>query len=51
MLVLFETPAGHTLFKLLDPSKLEKPDSLWSSFETLESTKKLCAALAHSNTV
>lgn len=43
MLVLFDTPAGHALFKVLDPSKLEKPDGLFDCFESLDTTRKLCA--------
>lgn len=42
MLVLFETPAGHALFKLLDATKLKKPDDLRDCFETAEKTRKLC---------
>ena len=43
MLVLFDTPAGHALFKLLKPAALSKPDDIWESFTSLESTNKLCA--------
>merc|ERR1719198_1346604 len=41
MLVLFDTPAGHALFKVLKPGALEKPESLWDAFTSLESTNKL----------
>jgi len=41
MLVLFDTPAGHALFKLLKPAALSKPDDIWESFTSLESTNKL----------
>ena len=43
MLVLFDTPAGHALFKLLKPKALSKPEDLWENFTTLEGTNKLCA--------
>lgn len=33
MLVLYESPAGYALFKLLDDGKLSKPDDLYKSFE------------------
>ena len=46
MLVLFDTPAGHALFKVLKPAALEKPESLWDSFTSLEGTNKMCAAAA-----
>eukprot|EP00163_Fabomonas_tropica_P026757 TRINITY_DN502_c0_g5_i1.p1 TRINITY_DN502_c0_g5~~TRINITY_DN502_c0_g5_i1.p1 ORF type:complete len:509 (-),score=209.35 TRINITY_DN502_c0_g5_i1:213-1739(-) len=36
MLVLFETPAGFSLFKVLDDGKLKKPDDLYKDFETAE---------------
>lgn len=41
MLVLFDTPAGHALFKVLKPAALEKADSLWEAFTSLESTNKI----------
>ena len=44
MLVLFDTPAGHALFKVLKPAALEKPESLWDSFTSLEGTNKMYAA-------
>lgn len=40
MLVLFETPAGYALFKLLDDGKLETPDDLYKSFESPELANK-----------
>lgn len=43
MLVLFETPAGHALFQLLDAGKLKKPDDLRECFESADKTRKLCA--------
>lgn len=36
MLVLFETPAGYALFKVLKPGKLEETDKIWEYFETSE---------------
>lgn len=35
MLVLFETPAGYAVFKLLDEGKLAQSDSLYEDFETV----------------
>ncbi|XP_059475589.1 nucleolar protein 58 [Neocloeon triangulifer] len=34
MLVLFETPAGYAVFKLLDEKKLQATDNLFKDFET-----------------
>uniref|UniRef100_A0A915E556 Nop domain-containing protein n=1 Tax=Ditylenchus dipsaci TaxID=166011 RepID=A0A915E556_9BILA len=34
MLVLFETPAGYAIFKLLDESKLKKVDNIWDEFSS-----------------
>ena len=44
MLVLFDTPAGHALFKLKKPDKLKDPDSLHQSFTNVDSAQKLCAS-------
>ncbi|XP_057333620.1 nucleolar protein 58 [Microplitis mediator] len=41
MLVLFETPAGYAIFKLLDENKLEKTDNLYRDFETPEAANKI----------
>lgn len=41
MLVLFETPAGYAIFKLLDEKVLKKPDEIFRSFETVESANKV----------
>ena len=41
MLVLFETPAGFAIFKLLDEKKLKKSENLYQDFENAESAKKL----------
>jgi len=34
MLVLFETPAGYALFKVLDEKKIEKVDDIIEAFST-----------------
>ncbi|VDM47138.1 unnamed protein product [Toxocara canis] len=36
MLVLFETPAGFAVFKLLDENKLRNVDNIWEEFSTAE---------------
>uniref|UniRef100_A0A6M2DNJ2 Nucleolar protein 58 n=1 Tax=Xenopsylla cheopis TaxID=163159 RepID=A0A6M2DNJ2_XENCH len=41
MLVLFETPAGYAIFKLLDEKKLKESDNLYHDFETPESASKI----------
>lgn len=41
MLVLFESPAGYAIFKLLDDKKLQKIDNLYEDFETVESASKI----------
>jgi len=41
MLVLFETPAGFAIFKLLDEKKLQKSDNLFEDFATPEGAKKV----------
>ncbi|XP_068660070.1 probable nucleolar protein 5-2 [Aristolochia californica] len=41
MLVLFETPAGFALFKVLDEGKLSKVEDLWKDFTTSESARKV----------
>jgi len=41
MLVLFETPAGFGLFKVLDEKKLQKVDKVWQEFNTPGSAQKL----------
>ena len=41
MLVLFETPAGFAVFKLLNEKKLKKSENLYEDFETLEGAKKV----------
>jgi len=41
MLVLFETPAGYAIFKLLDENKLTKTENLYHDFETPEGASKV----------
>lgn len=41
MLVLFETPAGYALFKLVDDKKLTRTDNLYHDFETPEGASKI----------
>ncbi|XP_009411704.2 probable nucleolar protein 5-1 [Musa acuminata AAA Group] len=41
MLVLFETPAGFALFKVLDEGKLDKVEDLWKEFATSESARQI----------
>jgi nucleolar protein 58 len=36
MLVLFETPAGYALFKVLKEGKLKDVENLWTEFSTPE---------------
>lgn len=41
MLVLFETPAGHAIFKVLDKGKLKDVDNIYKEFETPEVAGKM----------
>ncbi|KAL2715561.1 nucleolar protein 58 [Vespula squamosa] len=41
MLVLFETPAGYAIFKLLDEKKLTETENLFLDFETPEAANKI----------
>ncbi|KAI3935071.1 hypothetical protein MKW92_027854 [Papaver armeniacum] len=41
MLVLFETPAGFALFKVLDEGKLHQVEDLWKDFSTSDSARKV----------
>ncbi|XP_070149868.1 nucleolar protein 58 [Polyergus mexicanus] len=41
MLVLFETPAGYAIFKLLDENKLTESENLYKDFETPEDASKI----------
>lgn len=48
VLVLFETPGGYALFKLLDEGKLASADSLWEEFQTPERAAKVVKLKAFS---
>ncbi|KAI6692545.1 hypothetical protein NL676_020255 [Syzygium grande] len=48
MLVLFETPAGFALFKVLDEGKLSKVEDLWKDFSSAESARKVVKLKAFS---
>ena len=41
MLVLFETPAGYAIFKLLDEKILKNPDEIFKNFQTVEAANKM----------
>ena len=41
MLVLFETPAGYAVFKLLNEKKLQKVDDLYKEFESPDKASKM----------
>merc|ERR1712020_35113 len=41
MLVLFETPAGFAIFKLLDEKKVQQSEDLYKDFASVESAKKV----------
>ncbi|CAI0442156.1 unnamed protein product [Linum tenue] len=41
MLVLFETPAGFALFKVLDEGKLSKVEDLWKEFSSSDTARKV----------
>ncbi|CAL7933476.1 unnamed protein product [Xylocopa violacea] len=41
MLILFETPAGYAIFKLLDENKLTEVENLYHDFETPEAASKV----------
>lgn len=41
MLVLFETPAGYAIFKLLDEKKLEATDNLFEDFQNPQRARKI----------
>ncbi|KAM7472717.1 hypothetical protein LguiA_010900 [Lonicera macranthoides] len=40
MLVLFETPAGFALFKVLNEGKLSKVEDLWKEFSTADTARQ-----------
>ncbi|KAL9448193.1 hypothetical protein AB3S75_015630 [Citrus x aurantiifolia] len=48
MLVLFETPAGFALFKVLDEGKLSKVEGLWQEFNSAESARQIVKLKAFS---
>ena len=53
MLLLFESPAGYALFKVLEPGKLSSPETIWDCFATPEKAAgmiKLKAFTAFENT-
>lgn len=41
MLVLFESPAGYAIFKVLDEKKLQKTDNLFKDFEDLDKASRV----------
>jgi len=41
MLLLFETPAGYALFKVLDEDKVKEVDTLHTEFESVEKANKI----------
>ncbi len=41
MLVLFETPGGYALFKVLDEGKLENANTIFQEFEKPESASSV----------
>lgn len=41
MLVLFESPAGYAIFKVLDEKKLQKTDNLFNDFETPDKASRV----------
>eukprot|EP01025_Chloroclados_australasicus_P028956 TRINITY_DN28770_c0_g1_i6.p1 TRINITY_DN28770_c0_g1~~TRINITY_DN28770_c0_g1_i6.p1 ORF type:complete len:522 (-),score=109.68 TRINITY_DN28770_c0_g1_i6:376-1941(-) len=41
MLVLFETPGGYAIFKVLKEDALNNLQDLWQEFDTLEAAKKI----------
>ena len=48
MLVLFETPAGYALFKVLDEKKLKDADNLYKEFQSPEAAEKIVKLKAFS---
>ncbi|XP_028556174.1 probable nucleolar protein 5-2 [Dendrobium catenatum] len=48
MLVLFETPAGFALFKVLDEGKLSRAEDFWKDFESSESARQVVKLKAFS---
>ena len=48
MLVLFETPAGYALFKVLDEGKLTEVDDIFKQFESPDKASKFVKLKAFS---
>lgn len=48
MLVLFETPAGFALFKVLDEGKLSKVEDLWMNFSSADTARQVVKLKAFS---
>lgn len=48
MLVLFETPAGYALFKVLDKAKLAKAEDVYKYFDTVEHAQEVVKLKAFS---
>jgi len=46
MLVLFETPAGYALFKVLDEGKLKSADSIQDAMSTPSKAAQVCVYVA-----
>ena len=44
MLVLFDTPAGHALFRVKKPDKLSSSVDLFEKFADPEKAGKMCAS-------
>lgn len=44
MLLLFETPAGYALFKVLKEAKLQDAENLWKEFQEPESATSMYVA-------
>mmetsp|Transcript_21622 Transcript_21622/g.21752 ORF Transcript_21622/g.21752 Transcript_21622/m.21752 type:complete len:519 (+) Transcript_21622:153-1709(+) len=49
MLVLFETPAGYALFKVLKPGKLSEVSDVWKHFETADEAAEVVKLKAFGN--
>ena len=45
VLVLFDSPAGHCLFHVVDAGILKKPDAIWDTFASAHSAKNMYASL------
>ncbi|KAG2695337.1 hypothetical protein I3843_07G009500 [Carya illinoinensis] len=48
MILLFETPAGFALFKVLDEEKLNKVEDLWKEFSSAETARQVVKLKAFS---